>query len=209
MIEGIAKDLSLDCDGDVSQSDKDDIGRYLNEGRCLIASLNPSFYAVRKTFKLDAGSVHDLCECENITKVHGQTDDGCIVTDSAKFPTEWGCESGKDKGKFKLRSIKAGVDYITAKPPVPEGVDVHVMVSCTPKELGDATSEKNLSKCSDAMALSEWALYRGTLKDSDGEGLSIQVAQLHLRAFLDLTNIKNGALRRQLREAGVKHGDLG
>lgn len=202
-IDGVLYDLGLlDEQGNADSADKKAVLRYLNEGRCLIANLNPSFYGVRKTYKLDEGNVQQFCECETITKIIGQSkDDTCKQVRRFDFPENWGCDTDYP---FKINKaiLNDNDSVVHVEPPVPAGTDVYLVVECLPKldDIGDST---DFNACRDGAALTQWALYRATLADGSDEN-ALALAQMHLGTFSDLTSIKLKVLQSTLRSELLK-----
>lgn len=199
-ILGLASDLSwVDGDCEAESQDLADIRRYVREARCVIRALNPEFYAEKKTFALGAGSIHDICTCDQITSVLGQTSADCTILESSKFPQAWGCKddsafADEDGEVFKLTNIDVGKGFLIVQPPVPEGAEVNVTLMCVPT-LANADEEPDINSCADVAALSQWALFRAVLARSDGDAASHNTATLHLRVFSELVGIRFRALQ--------------
>lgn len=205
-IHGLASDLSiLDSDAEIDPQDKADLLRYLNEARCMISSLNPAYYAEIKTLKLGAGGIHKVCDCEIITKVLGQVEDACdTAIRSDKFPQNWGaaCSAVTATGVV-LTQILPDQNYLRVSPNIPEGETAYVMVKCLPADLPAASDETNIGKCRDAAALSAYAMYRVSLRDSDGDAGMVQLAQMHLRTFAELSGLQYKATIKALEDASA------
>lgn len=197
---GLASDLSLlNADCDAQQRDINDLKRYVNEARCLITSLNPQYYAVLKTIKLSAGSVHTVCECDTVTEVIGQTDKACggAILDT-KFPQKWGAKCATTDYPFTITSFNISTNAIIVDPPVPDGVDVFLTIKCTESGGTKASDEVNLGECKDAVALSAYAMYRATLRDSDGDQASLNLAAAHLRLFAEISGLQYQVLKNEV-----------
>ena len=197
---GLASDLSLlNADCGAQQRDIDDLKRYINEARCLIHSLNPQYYAEIKTIKLGAGSVQTVCECDTITEVLGQTDKPCggEVTES-KFPQQWGAKCGTSKFEHTLIKTRISTNTLVVTPPVPEGVDVYLTIKCTASDRMNASDEADLGACKDGVALSAYAMYRATLRDSDGDPAMLNLAAAHLRLFAEISGLQYRILKAEV-----------
>lgn len=196
-VRGLASDLSL-LNGACEASSKDiaDLNRYLDEGRCLIRSLNPSYYAVTKRIRLGAGNVHQVCECDKITEVIGQADSECgtVITDS-KFPQNWGTCTKAADGFTKLTNIEIKSDYLRVSPAIPEGGEAFVLIKCLPTAANLASEEKSICDCEDAVALSAYASYKAILRDGDGDPTQLALANTHLKLFADISGLKYQAAK--------------
>ena len=197
---GLASDLSLlnkDCEAD--PKDIADLKRYLTEARCMIESLNPAYYAEFKTLKLSAGNIHRVCECEHITELIGQSCTPCggEVLDT-KFPQQWGkCAVAADPDCFKLLKIEVHKAYLKVKPSIPEGKCTYVTIKCLPKERISAGDEDDVCECRDFAALSAYVMYRAILRDGDGDPAQIQLAQLHLKTFAEISGLQYQAAKAE------------
>jgi len=199
LVNGLLSDLQrLNADGSSDSGDKADILRYLNEGRCLISTLNPRFYAVNKTFEIEGpGNIFKICECDQIAGVVGQSkDETCNSVRSGKFPQKWGCKSTEGYSKIldKIR-IEKDKNHIYVEPELTDTESVFVTLSCVPT-LDTITDETDMS-CKDAAALTQWVLYRATMAESN-DGDALAVASVYLKTFAEVTNIKLGIIQREL-----------
>lgn len=199
IIQGFLSDLGkLNVDGSADSYDEDDILRYMNEGRCLIASLNPRFYAENKTFKLGAGNHHKICGCDQIAEVIGQAaNEVCDNIRSFKFPQKWGCETD-DQFEFIITRMWLDSDkkHLNTNPPIPPNTDVYVMLSCIP-EMEVITEDTDFEACRDAAALSQWVLYRGTMTEAE-DASSLSAAGTYLNTFAQLTSTKLKVIQNEL-----------
>ena len=197
---GLASDLSLlnkDCEAD--PKDIADLKRYLTEGRCMIESLNPAYYAEFKTLKLSTGTIHRVCDCEHITELVGQSCTPCgSETLDTKFPQQWGkCADTLPDDCFRLLKIELNKDYLKVKPSIPEGKCVYVTIKCLPKERIKAGDESNVCECRDYAALAAYVMYRAILRDGDGDPAQIQLAQLHLKTFAEISGLQYQAAKAE------------
>ena len=82
---------------------------------------------------------------------------------------------------------------------MPEGVDVFMTIKCTDSDSTQASDETDLGACKDGVALSAYAMYRATLRDSDGDQASINLAQSHLRLFAEISGLQYKILRAEVK----------
>lgn len=196
---GLASDLSLlntECEAD--PQDIADLKRYLTEARCMIESLNPAYYAVFKTLKLSAGTVHQVCACEIITDYLGQALGECgTELRSSKFPQQWGkCVKAPEGGPI-LTQVEVSKDYLKVQPPIPEGECAYVKVKCLPSDRTPAGDEDDVCNCRDFAALASYVMYRAILRDGDGDPAQIQLAQMHLRTFAEISGLQYKAAKAE------------
>jgi len=213
-VQGILTDLNdLDSSGQSTTFTESQILRYMNEGRCLIESLNPSFYASVVIFKLDTGSKQQFKDCTQVLGVIGQADcETCDITSelpkcdsdpSDRWNQCWQkcetkCCNDSDTG-FKLDCYKlltGSGGIVLVEPPVPEGVDVCLAVNCMPKSK-ELTIEDSPSTCQDLPAITQWALYRASMVDAEDPS-SFSAAQIYMRTFADLSSVQLTALKEAI-----------
>lgn len=204
-ILGLASDLSLlnsECEAD--SQDIADLKRYLTEARCMIESLNPAYYADFVTLKLSEGNIHRVCQCQTITELVGQSYTECgseIVP--TKFPQQWGKCAKTPEDFCRLTKIELHRDYLKVLPAIPEGKCAYVTIKCLKKDTLKAEDEADICQCKDYAALAAYVMYRAILRDGDGDPAQIQLAQIHLKTFAEISGLQYQAVvaeRARLRD---------
>lgn len=162
----------------------------------MIESLNPSYYAEFKTLKLGAGNIHTVCGCDVITELVGQMTDECSSeVRSTKFPQQWGkCSTDN---KIILTQIEVNQDYLKVQPAIPEGECAYVKIKCLPTDRTKGGDEADLTNCRDYASLAAYVMYRAILRDGDGDPAQIQLAQLHLKTFAEISGLQYQAAKAE------------
>lgn len=214
ILSGLASDLGDDEPGhEFSRVSRDQLLTYLNEGLCLIGSLNPGLRSKPTILELDEGSEQTLGCCGRLSNVIGQVDEnGNVIARLSKSSltavvrwTKAPCLSSNASGPtFRLKSYTnsaADSRFFTVDPPVPPGTRVLLKVICSRNDgtyqVGDELDETD---CANITAAKFWVLFRAHFIDNESSP-EYQKAMAAAKMFFQLINVKYRA--DMLYEMGV------
>lgn len=203
ILSEVAKDLKDNEPGhEFARWDQDQLLGYLNEGLCLVGTLNPGMRSKPTTLELVEGDVQPLQCCSRMSNVIGQVDkDGRLLaqlsknslTASLRWTRKPCLRDGGVGAAFRLKSYtNSATDarFFTVSPPVPFGTKVYLRVICSRTDgwygHGDEVDEVD---CGNLIAAKFWMLYRAHFVD-DEKTPEYQKAMAAAKMYFQLLGLK-------------------
>lgn len=175
---------------------------YVNEGLCMIGSLNPGMRSKPTILVLSPGSEQSLGCCDRLSNVIGQVDaDGNVIASLSKgsltMSLRWNkapCLKTNLTGPaFRLKSYTnnaADARFFTVSPPVPPGTIVRLKVICSRNDGGyGLEDEVDDVDCGLVVAAKFWAIFRAHFVD-DEKSPEYNKAMTAVKLFFQLINVK-------------------
>lgn len=201
---GLASDLGYRTPGEeFAGFSSDELLRWFNEGRCMVAQLRPDMFSRPVNVELQPGAVQSFECCRRISKVLGQSDEyGQIVQPVA--PTNpvlshrWtgrGCPAPRDGSPYRLQGYlhdPMTPGMVTVDPPVPVGAKAYAVVLCTsePAALTLADADKPMpTDCGSLLAVDQWVVFRAYSR-TDEESVEYRKGWAALKLFFQILNVK-------------------
>lgn len=163
----------------------------INEAYCLAAKFRPDMFVETITVKLVPGRTQKVCQCTAIKRIIAQVDKygneiKQVPRQESKVASRW---LGSNRCKGSGYSVEGYTfdrnnnSEFEVSPPVPNGEDVYVTLSCVkqPESLDESSS---IGDCGMVAAIKQWVMHRALMIDN--QDLSVAAANIHKVNFNEL-----------------------
>lgn len=167
---------------------------FIEDGLCMLFSLKPEDFTVRRVHKATAGSVQCVNDCcDKLISVDGKSDacgnilDG-IKSGRIKPPRQFGKKTIPHAvGQYTVYLRDNDNNSFDVAPPIKPGEDVYFLITCAEKPSID--KDGNIPDCPHHQALIHYVLYRAYNMETESQS-SIAIARQEYAYFFELLNIK-------------------
>lgn len=167
---------------------------FIEDGLCMLYSLKPEDFTVRRVHHATVGSVQcvDDC-CDKLISVDAKSDacgnilDG-IKSSRMKPPRQFGKKSIPHAvGQYSVYLRDNDNNSFDVAPPIKAGEAVYFLITCA--ENPSIDDDGNIPDCPHHQALLHYVLYRANNMETESQS-SIAIARSEYAYFFELLNIK-------------------